>query len=309
MSASLETFVYKGDRIAYRSYDAAGAKREPAGGERTLVLIHGLLMNSPDVRPARPGDGRPRLPRPLHRPARPRRQRRPGRAELLRDDRFRGTGRGAARPPEDRARRDRRHLARRQRLARGRRPPIRSGSRALFVEMPVLDNALTACAVAFTPVLVASTLGAPILRGVSALTRRIPRSNYLTDIGLDWLRRDPRSSALVLQGLLLGRTCPPELRARGRSRREALVVGHPSDPVHPFSDSDHLVEEMRERAADRRELDHRVARQPRTARRRARRVPHRARAHRRETSRQLLEPAGLELRFRYRSTAHGFEER
>lgn len=115
--------------------------------------------------------------------------------------------------------------------------------RGLFIEMPVLDNALVAVAVAFTPVMVASTLGAPLLRGVSALTRRIPRSHHLADIALDWLRRDPDSSALVLQGLLLGRTCPPKAERR-KIDAEALVVGHPSDPIHPFSDSDELVEEM-----------------------------------------------------------------
>jgi pimeloyl-ACP methyl ester carboxylesterase len=115
--------------------------------------------------------------------------------------------------------------------------------RGLFIEMPVLDNALIAVAVAFTPVMVASTLGAPVLRGVSALTRRIPRTNHLVDIGLDWLRRDPDSSALVLQGLLLGRTCPPKAERRTIDA-EALVVGHPSDPIHPFSDSDELVDEM-----------------------------------------------------------------
>jgi pimeloyl-ACP methyl ester carboxylesterase len=114
----------------------------------------------------------------------------------------------------------------------------------LFIEMPVLDNALVAVAVAFTPVLVASTLGAPLLRGIAAVTGAIPRTNHLLDVGLDWLRRDPRSSALVLQGLLLGRTCPPRAERRG-IEAEALVVGHPSDPIHPFSDSDELVEEMR----------------------------------------------------------------
>jgi pimeloyl-ACP methyl ester carboxylesterase len=115
--------------------------------------------------------------------------------------------------------------------------------RGLFIEMPVLDNALVAVAVAFTPVIVASTLGAPLLRSVSALTRRIPRTSHLVDIGLDWLRRSPESSALVLQGLLLGRTCPPKAERR-KIEAEALVVGHPSDPLHPFSDSDELVDEM-----------------------------------------------------------------
>jgi len=113
----------------------------------------------------------------------------------------------------------------------------------LFIEMPVLDDALVAVAAAFTPVLVASSVGAPLLGLVAALARRIPRSHYLVDIGLDWLRRDPRGSSRVLRGLLLGRTCPPKAE-REAIEAPALVVGHPSDPIHPFSDSDSLIGEL-----------------------------------------------------------------
>jgi pimeloyl-ACP methyl ester carboxylesterase len=113
----------------------------------------------------------------------------------------------------------------------------------LFIEMPVLDNALVAVAVAFTPVLVGAQFAAPALGMLAATCRRIPRSHYLIDIGLDWLRRDPRGSARVLQGLLLGRTCPPKAE-RERIEAPTMVVGHPSDPIHPFSDSDDLVAEV-----------------------------------------------------------------
>ena len=63
------------------------------------------------------------------------------------------------------------------------------------------------------------------------------------DIALDWTRRPPESSEAVLEGMLFGRTAPP------REEREligaaALVIGHPADPLHPFTDSDMLVEEM-----------------------------------------------------------------
>lgn len=116
-------------------------------------------------------------------------------------------------------------------------------ARGLFVEMPVLDNALVAVAMAFTPVLVGAQLGAPLLGLLAAAARRIPRTHYLVDIGLDWARRDPLSSTRVLQGLLLGRTCPPHAE-RERIETPALIVGHPSDPIHPFSDSDDLAREM-----------------------------------------------------------------
>lgn len=116
-------------------------------------------------------------------------------------------------------------------------------AQGLLIEMPVLDNALVAVAIAFAPVLVGAKLGAPLLGVVAGLARRIPRSHYLVDIGLDWVRRDPRSSTHVLQGLLLGRTCPPR-RERETIETPALIIGHPSDPIHPFSDSDDLAREM-----------------------------------------------------------------
>jgi pimeloyl-ACP methyl ester carboxylesterase len=116
-------------------------------------------------------------------------------------------------------------------------------ARALFIEMPVLDNALVAAGLIFLPILVALRAGRPVLRGVAALANRIPRSNFLIDILLDWTRRPPEASEAVLQGLLFGRTAPP------REEREliglpALVIGHPADPLHPFTDSDMLVDEM-----------------------------------------------------------------
>ena len=122
---------------------------------------------------------------------------------------------------------------------------VKHGDRAqgLFVEMPVLDNALVAVAIAFTPVLVGAQLGAPLLGALARVARGIPRSHYLVDIGLDWARRDPQSSTRVLQGLLLGRTCPPRFE-REAIETPALIVGHPSDPIHPFSDSDDLTREM-----------------------------------------------------------------
>ena len=116
-------------------------------------------------------------------------------------------------------------------------------ARGLFIEMPVLDNALVAAGLIFLPILLMLRVGKPVLGFVSMLAKRIPRSNYLVDILLDWMRRNPAASQAVLEGILFGRTAPP------REEREliglpALVIGHPADPLHPFSDSDMLVEEM-----------------------------------------------------------------
>jgi pimeloyl-ACP methyl ester carboxylesterase len=115
--------------------------------------------------------------------------------------------------------------------------------RGLLVEMPVLENALTAVAVIFTPILVGLRFGTPAFKMVSQLTRRFPRSHYLVDIVLDWLRQEPEPSASVLEGLLLGRSAPPQ-EDRTQVEAPALVIGHPADPLHPFNDADQLVDEM-----------------------------------------------------------------
>jgi pimeloyl-ACP methyl ester carboxylesterase len=113
----------------------------------------------------------------------------------------------------------------------------------LFLEMPVLDNALVAVAGTFTPVMLGLQLGRPIFEVVSRLTSAIPRTNYLVDIGLDWVRQRPGPSLAVLEGLLLGETAPHRER-RQKLTQPALIVGHPRDPLHPFSDSGMLAEEM-----------------------------------------------------------------
>lgn len=116
-------------------------------------------------------------------------------------------------------------------------------SRALFIEMPVLDNALLGAALAFTPVLLGLRFGQLVLKPLSAMLRRVPRTTLLVDVGLDWMRQDPGPSRAVLEGILFHRTAPPHSE-RVEIRESALVIGHPSDPLHPFSDAGMLVEEM-----------------------------------------------------------------
>ncbi|MEA2367644.1 MAG: hypothetical protein QOH38_362 [Thermoleophilaceae bacterium] len=117
--------------------------------------------------------------------------------------------------------------------------------RGLVIEMPVLDNALLGCALAFTPMLVSLTFGAPVMRLLSQVARRVPRGlAQLADVGLDWVSQDPAPSAAVLQGLFFGRVAPPRSE-RSTIETRSLVIGHGRDPVHPFSDSDMLVRELR----------------------------------------------------------------
>jgi pimeloyl-ACP methyl ester carboxylesterase len=116
-------------------------------------------------------------------------------------------------------------------------------ARALFIEMPVLEDALLGAALIFTPILFGLRVAKPLLVVASQALQRVPRSNYLVDIVLDWLRRNPDSSQAVLEGILFGGSAPP-YEDRERIQHPALVIGHPNDPLHPFSDADMLVDEM-----------------------------------------------------------------
>jgi pimeloyl-ACP methyl ester carboxylesterase len=116
--------------------------------------------------------------------------------------------------------------------------------KGMLIEMPVLDNALLGCAIAFTPLLVGLTFGAPVARAIGAGARRVPRGSWLLgDMLLDWVSQDPKPSASVLQGLFYGRVAPPR-EERARMSQSTLVIGHYRDPIHPFSDSDMLVREL-----------------------------------------------------------------
>ena len=115
--------------------------------------------------------------------------------------------------------------------------------RALVLEMPVLENALPAAAAAFVPLALALRISQPTMRGVAKLARLLPRSHYLVDIMLDFVRRDPGASLAVLDGLIFGRVAPPIEERRALSH-PTLVIGHPSDPIHPFSDADRIAREL-----------------------------------------------------------------
>jgi pimeloyl-ACP methyl ester carboxylesterase len=117
--------------------------------------------------------------------------------------------------------------------------------RGMIIEMPVLDNALLGAAIAFTPLMVMLTFGAPVMKAVQAAARAVPSRGmpFWGDVALDWLRQDPRPSAAVIQGLFFGRVAPPQSE-RETFTAKALVIGHPRDPIHPFSDADALAREL-----------------------------------------------------------------
>lgn len=115
--------------------------------------------------------------------------------------------------------------------------------RALVLEMPVLEAALPAAAGAFVPLALALRISGRAMNLVARLMRKIPRTHFLVDIMLDFIRRDPAASLAVLDGLIFGRVAP-HIDDRRALAHPTLVIGHPSDPIHPFSDADRMAREL-----------------------------------------------------------------
>jgi pimeloyl-ACP methyl ester carboxylesterase len=117
--------------------------------------------------------------------------------------------------------------------------------RGLVIEMPVLDNGLLWSALTFTPLLVALTFGEPAMKLLARATRAVPRRllPHYGNVMLDLVRQDPGPGGAVLQGLFFGRIAPPRAERRTFTA-PTLVLGHPRDPVHPFSDAGMLAQEM-----------------------------------------------------------------
>src|SRR3954447_21638458 len=117
--------------------------------------------------------------------------------------------------------------------------------RGMVIEMPVLDNALLGCAVAFTPLMLGLTIGAPAARALARAARLVPgaRLPWQAGIFVDWVAQDPAPSAAVIQGLFFGRTAPHR-EERRTFEAPALVIGHRHDIIHPFSDAGMLADEL-----------------------------------------------------------------
>jgi pimeloyl-ACP methyl ester carboxylesterase len=229
----MDDFLYEGHRIEFDTYGS---------GEEALILVHGLLMNRRMFEGLAPvlaergnrvvcvdllGHGRSDRPEDLRLYSMPLFARQlVALIEHLELDSavVGGTSLGA-------------NVA----LEVAAREPQRA--RALFIEMPVLDNALAAVAGAFAPLLVGLSVARPAFELASRVTSAIPRTHRLLDMPLDIIRQRPGPSQSVLEGLLLGETAPHR-EERLRIRQPALIVGHRRDPVHPFSDSGMLAEEL-----------------------------------------------------------------
>ena len=259
----MATFVHDGHRLAYTTFGA---------GERTVVLLHGLLLGQKMHRPlakelaarghrvmtldllGHGGSDRPVDMREYAMPAFAGQV--VGLLDHLGVDQavIAGTSLGANVTLEVAA-----------------AAPERV--RGMVVEMPVLDNALLGCAIAFTPLMVALTFGEPGMKLVQRGARALPtRGLWLADVLLDTVRQDPAPSAAVLQGLFFQRVAPPAAVRRtldGAGARDRP----PPRPGAPVLGLRRARRRAAQRAAAGGRLDPRAAPQPRAADRRDRRLP------------------------------------
>ena len=117
--------------------------------------------------------------------------------------------------------------------------------RGMVLEMPVLDNALLSGMLTFTPLLIALTIGEPVMKLLARGARAVPRSllPHYANVTLDAIRQEPGPGGALLQGLFFGRIAPASAERR-TFQTPALVLGHRRDPLHRFADAEMIAEEL-----------------------------------------------------------------
>lgn len=116
--------------------------------------------------------------------------------------------------------------------------------RGLVIEMPVLEWATPGAAMVFVPLLLAVHYAAPVVRALSGLVQRLPRTrNWAVEGVRAPFTLDPDELTAVLHGLLVGPVAPT-VEQRRAVTAPALVIGHRADFIHPFSDAENLVRQL-----------------------------------------------------------------
>jgi pimeloyl-ACP methyl ester carboxylesterase len=113
--------------------------------------------------------------------------------------------------------------------------------RGLIAEMPVLEAAVPAAALAFVPMLLVTHYGHHAVGVASAIARWLPRTPWgpMNSV-MDAVASGPVSLAAVLHGVLVGPVCPTR-EARAAIDAPALVMGHRHDPIHDVRDAENLA--------------------------------------------------------------------
>jgi pimeloyl-ACP methyl ester carboxylesterase len=116
--------------------------------------------------------------------------------------------------------------------------------RGLILEMPVLERAVPATALVFSPMVLVAHYGAPVVRWTSQLAAGLPRTPFgpLNSV-LDAFSMSPEAMAAVLHGVMVGPVAPTR-EERESIEAPAIVVAHANDVIHPFDDAAALVDRL-----------------------------------------------------------------
>ena len=113
--------------------------------------------------------------------------------------------------------------------------------RATILEMPVLEWAVPAAAMLFTPWLLATHYASGPLGALARLARRIPSTGHGgIDSAIGMVGTPPEVVTAVLHGILTGPVAPT-VEERAAIAAPSLVIAHTRDLIHPFSDAEALA--------------------------------------------------------------------
>jgi pimeloyl-ACP methyl ester carboxylesterase len=113
---------------------------------------------------------------------------------------------------------------------------------ALVIEMPVLEWAVPAAALLFTPLLLLMHYASGPMGYLSRQAARLPRTpDASLNSLLDTLASPPELIKAILHGILTGPVAPT-VEERAAITVPTLVIAHTRDLIHPFSDAEALVE-------------------------------------------------------------------
>lgn len=116
--------------------------------------------------------------------------------------------------------------------------------RALVLEMPVLEWAVPAAALAFVPILLAAHYARPVLRVAAKLIGRMPPTRFgPLNSALHAASLEPEVIAAIMHGVLVGPVAPTQ-EERIRTAVPTLILAHRYDLIHPFDDATNLARQL-----------------------------------------------------------------
>ncbi len=116
--------------------------------------------------------------------------------------------------------------------------------RALFLEMPLMENAAPAAALLLVPLMLAVHFAKPVYRLLGKVLRHLPDAKRPVINSLrNGFAAEPEVIRAILHGILVGPVVPP-YQQRKLVEIPSLVIGHGYDPLHALSDAKALKRQL-----------------------------------------------------------------